>query len=130
PMRWDSQLVADEQILPGLPGLVRSVRTPEFAGMVFHEVRAKSVLNRVPGGTPMPFTWTVNPYRGCSHGCRYCLAGDTPILMADGRTKPIAELRVGDAIYGTERRGNYRRYVPTLVLDHWSTIKPAYRVSL
>jgi DNA repair photolyase len=129
-MRWDSQLVADEQILPGLPGLVRSVRTPEFAGMVFHEVRAKSVLNKVPGGTPMPFSWTVNPYRGCSHGCRYCLAGDTPILMADGRTKPLAELKVGDAIYGTERRGNYRRYVPTVVLDHWSTMKPAYRVSL
>jgi DNA repair photolyase len=121
---------ADEQILPGLPGLVRSVRTPEFAGMVFHEVRARSVLNRVPGGSPMPFTWTVNPYRGCSHGCRYCLAGDTPILMADGRTRPLAELRPGDRIYGTEQRGNYRRYVPTTVLDHWSTVKPAYRVSL
>jgi DNA repair photolyase len=130
-MRWDQQRVdVDEQILPGLPGLVRSVRTPEFAGMVFHEVRAKSVLNRVPGASPMPFSWTVNPYRGCSHGCRYCLAGDTPILMADGRTKPLAELRAGDRIYGTERRGNYRRYVPTVVLDHWSTVKPAYRVSL
>jgi DNA repair photolyase len=121
---------ADEQILPGLPGLVRSVRTPEFAGMVFHEVRSKSVLNKVPGGSPLPFSWTVNPYRGCSHGCRYCLAGDTPILLADGRTRPLAELRVGDRIYGTERRGNYRRYVPTVVLDHWSTVKPAYRVCL
>ncbi|MFL6141965.1 MAG: intein-containing Rv2578c family radical SAM protein [Labedaea sp.] len=131
-MRWDSQRVgaAGEQALPGLPGLVRSVRTPEFAGMVFHEVRAKSVLNKVPGGSPMPFGWTVNPYRGCSHACRYCLAGDTPILLADGRTRPLAELRPGDRIYGTERRGNYRRYVPTTVLDHWSTIKPAYRVSL
>jgi DNA repair photolyase len=130
-MRWDQQRVdVDEQVLPGLPGLVRSVRTPEFAGMVFHEVRAKSVLNRVPGASPMPFRWTVNPYRGCSHGCRYCLAGDTPILMADGRTRPLAELAVGDRIYGTERRGNYRRYVPTVVLDHWSTVKPAYRVTL
>jgi DNA repair photolyase len=98
--------------------------------MVFHEVRSKSVLNKVPGGSPMPFNWTVNPYRGCSHACRYCLAGDTPILMADGRTRPLAELRAGDAIYGTERRGNYRRYVPTTVLDHWSTVKPAYRISL
>ncbi|HEU5472846.1 MAG TPA: intein-containing Rv2578c family radical SAM protein [Actinophytocola sp.] len=129
-MRWDSQLTGvDEQVLPGLPGLVRSVRTPEFAGMVFHEVRAKSVLNKVPASS-MPFNWSVNPYRGCSHGCRYCLAGDTPILLADGRTRPLAELRPGDRIYGTERRGNYRRYVPTVVLDHWSTVKPAYRVSL
>jgi DNA repair photolyase len=131
-VRWDSQRIdtAEEQILPGLPGLVRSVRTPAFSGMVFHEVRAKSVLNKVPGASPMPFNWTVNPYRGCSHACRYCLAGDTPILLADGRTRPLAELRAGDRVYGTERRGNYRRYVPTTVLDHWSTVKPAYRVSL
>ena len=47
--------------------------------------------------------------------------GDTPILMADGRTKPIADLEVGDAIYGTVRDGRYRRYVTTEVLDHWST---------
>ncbi|MGQ0837443.1 intein-containing Rv2578c family radical SAM protein [Actinokineospora sp.] len=131
-MRWDGQRVAasDEQALPGLPGLVRSVRTPEFAGMVFHEVRAKSVLNRVPGDSPMPFRWTVNPYRGCSHACSYCLHGDTPVLMADGTTKPIADLRVGDVVYGTERRGSYRHYVPTDVRDHWSTVKPAYRVTL
>ena len=53
---------------------------------------------------------------------RRLYAGDTPILMADGHTKPLADLRVGDRIYGTERRGNYRRYVPTVVLDHWSTM--------
>lgn len=98
--------------------------------MVFHEVRARSVLNKVPGQSPMPFRWTINPYRGCSHGCRYCLAGDTPILMADGRTRPLAELEVGDEIYGTERTGNRRRYVTTRVLAHWSTVKPAYRLTL
>ncbi len=98
--------------------------------MVFHEVHAKSVLNKVPGQSPMPFRWTINPYRGCSHACRYCLAGETPILMADGRTRPLAELEVGDLIYGTERTGNRRRYVPTRVLAHWSTVKPAYRLTL
>ncbi len=50
--------------------------------------------------------------------------------MADGSTKPIARLQVDDLVYGTERRGNYRRYVPTEVRDHWSTVKPAYRVTL
>jgi DNA repair photolyase len=131
-VRWDSQRVdqQQQQTLPGLPGLVRTVRTPEFAGMVFHEVRAKSVLNKVPGQSPMPFRWTINPYRGCSHACRYCLAGDTPILLADGRTRPLAELKVGDEIYGTERRDNRRRYVTTRVLAHWSTVKPAYRLTL
>ena len=130
-VRWDGQRVGrDEQALPGIPGLVRSVRTPEFAEAVFHEVLAKSVLNRVPDGSPLPFRWTINPYRGCTHACSYCLHGDTPVLMADGTVKPISKLVVGDRIYGTERRGSYRHYVPTEVLAHWSTVKPAYRVTL
>ena len=45
--------------------------------MRFYEVRAKSVLNRVPEKSQMPFRWTVNPYRGCSHGCAYCFARPT-----------------------------------------------------
>ena len=47
-MRWDGQaLGADDGALPGLErvGLVRSVRTPEFAGITFHEVTAKSALS-------------------------------------------------------------------------------------
>jgi DNA repair photolyase len=78
----------------------------------------------------MPFEWTINVYRGCSHACVYCLGGETPILMADGRTKPLADVRIGDAVYGTVRHGNYRQYAVTRVVDHWSTVKPAYRVSL
>ena len=38
------------------------------------------------------------------------MLGETPILMADGRTKPLAEVRAGDEIYGTVRQGFYRRY--------------------
>lgn len=66
--------------LPGLEetglGPVRTFRAPEAMGMRFHEVRAKSVLNRVPTG-PYGFNWTVNPYRGCSHACVYCFARPT-----------------------------------------------------
>ena len=70
----------DPAALPGLDrlqNLVRSVRTPEFAGITFHEVLAKSALNKVPAASAVPFTWTVNPYRGCSHGCVYCFARRT-----------------------------------------------------
>ncbi|ASO21020.1 Radical SAM superfamily protein [Actinoalloteichus hoggarensis] len=41
------------------------------------EITAKSILNRVPGGSRMPFEWTLNPYRGCGHACRYCFARNT-----------------------------------------------------
>ncbi len=116
--------------LPGMAGLLRSVRTPEFAGTVFHEVEARSALNRVPGSSPMPFQWTVNPYRGCSHACVYCLAGPTRVLLAHGGTRPIAELAVGDVVMGTEEVDGVRRYVPTRVMAHWSTTKPAYAVRL
>jgi len=50
--------------------------------------------------------------------------------MADGTVKAIADLRVGDRIYGTVKDGFYRRYVTTEVLAHWSTVKSAYRITL
>jgi DNA repair photolyase len=112
------------------PATVRTFDAPEFRGIEFYEVEAKSILNHVPAASRTPFEWTINVYRGCSHACSYCLTGETPILMADGRTKPLAEIQVGDAIYGTIREGWFRRYAITHVLDHWSTIKPAYQVVL
>jgi DNA repair photolyase len=151
-MRWDhlrldDQLAAGQDTADGgalfpagrrdvaLPliergAVARTFDTPGFRGMTFFEVQAKSVVNRVPEASRMPFRWTINPYRGCQHACAYCLGGQTPILMADGRTRPLAEVRVGDEIYGTAKRGFYRRYAPTTVLAHWSTVKPAYRVVL
>ncbi|MZD05827.1 radical SAM protein, partial [Streptomyces sp. SID5785] len=55
----------------------RTIDTPEFAGVTFHEIRARSIVNRVPGASRMPFEWTVNPYRGCTHACVYCFARNT-----------------------------------------------------
>jgi DNA repair photolyase len=40
-------------------------------GASYQEVHCRSALNRVKG---MPFNWTLNPYRGCTHGCHYCFA--------------------------------------------------------
>src|SRR4051794_8728965 len=139
-MRW-SHLSAPTTLLDAapaasplplaLPGAtVRTFDTPGFAGMTFYEVRARSIINRVPGASRVPFEWTVNPYRGCTHACVYCLSPDTPVLLADGRTRAIADIRVGDRVYGTTRQGHFRRYAPTEVLAHWSTVKRAHRVTL
>ncbi|MGA7205572.1 MAG: Rv2578c family radical SAM protein [Specibacter sp.] len=83
-MRWTNQQLDQTSLeqanvpttAPLLPlaGLLKSVQTPEFAGITFHEVLSKSALNKVPATSSMPFEWTVNPYRGCSHACVYCFA--------------------------------------------------------
>ena len=75
-VRWDNLKVEDEaqRLLPGYrdPASVRRFDAPEALDTRFYEVRAKSVLNKVPPASQMPFRWTVNPYRGCSHACLYC----------------------------------------------------------
>ncbi|MGW6377907.1 Rv2578c family radical SAM protein [Rhodococcus sp. NPDC055112] len=79
-MRWQGQaLDADDGALPGLAraGLVRTVQTPEFEGITFHEVLCKSALNKMPDESTLPFRFTVNAFRGCSHACRYCFARPT-----------------------------------------------------
>ena len=53
----------------GLDGLPSAVQRADHAS--YQEVRCRSALNRVRG---MPFKWTLNPYRGCTHGCHYCFA--------------------------------------------------------
>jgi DNA repair photolyase len=133
-VRWDN-LTIDAEAGTRLPGyrdaaVVRHFDAPEALDTRFYEVRAKSALNRVPERSRMPFRWTINPYRGCSHACVYCLAGDTPVLLADGQTRPLEELDVGDRIVGTASEGDERRLVVTEVLAHWGTVKPAFRVVL
>lgn len=134
-MRWDELRVeeqADQAALPGYrdPATVRTFDAPEAMDIRFYEIQAKSVLNRVPKQSQVPFRWTINPYRGCTHACTYCLGGDARVLMGDGRLRAIADITPGDTVYGTAREGSYRRYRKSRVLDHWSTIKPAFRVTL
>ncbi|MGH3378721.1 MAG: Rv2578c family radical SAM protein, partial [Actinoallomurus sp.] len=74
-MRWDALSLDGQE--PGLFGRPVTVDTPEFRGITFHEIRAKSIINKVPAASHVPFTWTINPYRGCSHACRYCFARNT-----------------------------------------------------
>ncbi|MBO0785589.1 MAG: Rv2578c family radical SAM protein [Actinobacteria bacterium] len=80
-MRWDNiREGAGREAVPALferGAVARTFDTPGFRGMTFYEVHAKSVINRVPDASKVPFRWTINPYRGCSHACVYCFARNT-----------------------------------------------------
>ncbi len=78
-VRWDNLKIDADASLPGYrePATVRRFDAPEALDTRFYEVRAKSALNRVPEMSQVPFRWTINPYRGCSHGCLYCFARPT-----------------------------------------------------
>ncbi len=133
-MRWNN-LSTEAEERARLPGyrddvVVRHFEAPDAISTRFYEVRAKSILNRVPEASRMPFRWTINPYRGCTHACSYCLGADTRILSADGREIALRDLEVGARIYGTSASGTYRRFVETEVLAKWSSLKPAFRVQL
>lgn len=121
-MRWAGQAVAvngipvDDGALPGLQrlGLVKSVRVPQFEGMTFHEVLCKSALNKVPNAAALPFRYTVNGYRGCSHACRYCFARPTHEYLdfdvgADFDTQIVVKTNVAEVLRRELRRPSWRR---------------------
>ncbi|HST40009.1 MAG TPA: radical SAM protein [Conexibacter sp.] len=87
-VRWDNlTITADEATrLPGYrdDAVVRRFDAPEALDMRFYEVHSRSALNRVPAQSRMPFRWTINPYRGCSHACLYCFARPTHRYLGFG----------------------------------------------
>jgi DNA repair photolyase len=80
-VRWDNLTVEHEREarLPGYrdPAVVRTFDAPEALDTRFYEIHARSALNKVPKASRMPFRWTINPYRGCTHACKYCFARPT-----------------------------------------------------
>jgi DNA repair photolyase len=83
-VRWDNLKLVDpvrpDRLTAPLfdqGAVVRTFDTPGFRGITFYEIQAKSIINRVPEVSRVPFRWTINPYRGCSHSCSYCFARNT-----------------------------------------------------
>ena len=82
--------------------IARRFDTPEFRGITFIESEAKSIINKVPGNF-LPFDWTINPYRGCSHACLYCFARPTHTYLdmnagRDFETKIVVKINAPEVL--------------------------------
>lgn len=108
-VRWENLLLttgADDRLPAPLfrqGAIARTFRTPEFRGVTFYEVRARSIINRVPEASRLPFRWTINPYRGCTHGCVYCFARQTHTYLdldagRDFETKVVVKVNAAEAL--------------------------------
>ncbi|MBX3093477.1 MAG: Rv2578c family radical SAM protein [Cryobacterium sp.] len=119
-MRWSGQEInaEDDGALPGLArlnNLVRTVRTPEFDGVTFYEVLAKSALNRVHAQSAMLFDWTINPMRGCLHRCVYCFARPTHEYLdldagRDFDTQIVVKVNVAEVLAREVARPTWARH--------------------
>jgi DNA repair photolyase len=77
-LRW--QLAETEEgdaLFPDERVASRHIGRGAYAGMEFLHVNARTIINAVPAESLMPFRYTINPYRGCSHACTYCFARPT-----------------------------------------------------
>ncbi len=117
-MRWE-HLEIERQQAATLPGYreqatVRRFDAPEALDMRFYEVRAKTVLNRVPPKSQMPFRWTINPYRGCSHACVFCFARPTHTYLGfdagrDFEREIVVKVNAPEAARAELSRPRWRR---------------------
>ncbi len=75
-IRWELA-GGDRPQLAMFPAAERVVGRGEYRGLEFFHVEAKRLVNQVPAATRLPFRFTINAYRGCSHACTYCFARPT-----------------------------------------------------
>ena len=117
-MRWDNLRIDGEQAarLPGYQdgAVVRTFDAPEALDTRFYEVNARSALNRVPERSRMPFRWTINPYRGCTHACLYCFARPTHTYLdfnagRDFEREIVVKVNVPELVRAELRRPSWKR---------------------
>jgi DNA repair photolyase len=135
-MRWD-ELRADRDLrLPGVGDgtVVRTFDAPEAMGINFHEVRARSALNRVPGGR-YGFNWTINAYRGCSHACAYCFARRTHVFLdfdagRDFEREIVVKVNVPELLRAELARPSWKRELVALGTntDPYQWVESRYRM--
>jgi DNA repair photolyase len=135
-MRWDEQKVENDLRLPGVGdgSVVRTFDAPEAMGINFHEVRARSALNHVPGGR-YGFSWTINPFRGCSHACTYCFARRTHSYLdlgpgRDFEREIVVKVNVPELVRAELARPSWKRELVALGTntDPYQWVESRYRM--
>jgi DNA repair photolyase len=135
-MRWDEQRVEKDLRLPGVGDgtVVRTFEAPEAMGINFHEVRARSALNHVPGGR-YGFSWTVNPFRGCSHACTYCFARRSHSFLdlgpgRDFEREIVVKVNVPELLRAELARPSWKRELVALGTntDPYQWVESRYRM--
>ena len=135
-MRWDEQRVENDLRLPGVGAgtVVRTFDAPEAMGINFHEVRARSALNHVPGSR-YGFSWTVNPFRGCSHACVYCFARRTHNYLdlgpgRDFEREIVVKVNVPELLRAELKRPSWKRELVALGTntDPYQWVESRYRM--
>jgi DNA repair photolyase len=106
--------------LPGVGdgSVVRTFDAPEAMGINFHEVRARSALNHVPGGG-FGFNWTVNQFRGCTHACVFCFARPTHAFLdmdagRDFEREIVVKVNVPEVLRAELARPSWKRELVAL----------------
>ena len=135
-MRWDEQLVENDLRLPGVGAgtITRTFDAPEAMGINFHEVRARSALNHVPGGR-FGFSYTVNQYRGCAHACVYCFARRTHTYLdldagRDFEREIVVKVNVPELLRAELARPDWKRELVALGTntDPYQWVESRYRM--
>jgi DNA repair photolyase len=135
-MRWDEQRVENDLRLPGVGDgtMVRTFDAPEAMGVNFHEVRAHSALNHVPGGR-FGFNWTINPYRGCTHACIFCFARRTHTYLdlnagRDFEREIVVKVNTPELVRKELERDSWKRELVALGTntDPYQWVESRYRM--
>jgi DNA repair photolyase len=121
--------------LPGVGDgtVVRTFDAPEAMGINFHEVRARSALNHVPGGR-YGFSYTVNSFRGCSHACAYCFARRTHTFLdfnagRDFEREIVVKVNVPELLRAELARPSWKRELVAMGTntDPYQWVESRYR---
>jgi len=135
-VRWDEQRVENDLRLPGVGDgtVTRTFDAPEAMGINFHEVRARSALNHVPGGR-YGFSHTINQYRGCTHACVFCFARRTHTYLdmnagRDFEREIVVKVNVPELLRAELARPGWKRELVALGTntDPYQWVESRYRM--